>query len=76
MYGMRDPVKFARNAALFSGVPALATIILGIVDHNVALALLPSLALLCAVTGVMIWARQEREGRKQDVPRPDEDDAP
>jgi hypothetical protein len=63
---MRDPVRFARNAAIFSGVAASVSIGLGIVDNNVALMVLPSLALLCAIIGVMIWARQERERKEKD----------
>lgn len=63
---MENPVKFARNAALASGAPALATILLGVITNDLMLTLLPSLTLLCAVTGVMIWARQERSRAKGD----------
>jgi hypothetical protein len=62
---MRDPVRFARNAAIFSGVPACIVIVLGIFGDNVALIVLPSLVLLCAITGVMIWARQERHRKER-----------
>lgn len=58
---MRDRVKFARNSALLSGVPALATILLGIASNNLLIAILPSVTLLFAVAGVVVWARQERK---------------
>jgi hypothetical protein len=61
---MRDPVKAARNAAILSGIPACIVIMLGILSDNIILIIVSCLVLLCAVTGTMIWARQER--RKQD----------
>jgi len=72
--GKRDPVRFARNASLVSGLPAAVSIVFGITEDNLALAILPSLTLLCAVTGVTIWSRKERQRQGREGASKDEYD--
>ena len=62
----RDPVRFARNAALFSGVPAALLIVLGFVEGDLVLVVLSLSTLLFALTGVMIWVRRERQNSREE----------
>ncbi len=55
-----DPVRFARNAALVSGVAAAAVIATSLAEGDVVLLVLGIIALWFAVGGVAIWARRER----------------
>lgn len=58
--------RFARNAAMFSGLAAGAFVIVGIMSGSATLAVLPTVSLLLAVAGVIIWARQERRQKQSD----------
>jgi hypothetical protein len=71
--GIGARIKFARNAALFSGVIAAGGVILALVQNEILYAILPGMALLMALCGVMIWARKERDLARHETPRTDGD---
>jgi hypothetical protein len=62
---VKDPVRFARNAALLSGIPAAGVIAAGLlVEDSAILIILGIAALWLALAGVMRvmrWARRERQ---------------
>ena len=66
MRRVKDPVRFARNAALLSGVPAAAVIAVGLSENSILVVGVGFISLWCALAGVMIWARRERRAHEQD----------
>jgi RHS repeat-associated protein len=55
-----EPVRFARNAALLSGIAAAGVIAVGLLVGNVVVIGLGLVSLWLALAGVMLWARRER----------------